>query len=86
MGSVTTRLQIVPSGKTLGAEIQGVDLKNINDSEFAALYRAWLDNLVVLLRRQQLSDEDLIAFSRRFGELDWAPIQVRCWMPIRPLR
>src|SRR5437868_12205513 len=75
MGSVTTRLQIVPSGKTLGAEIQGVDLKNINDSEFAALYRAWLDNLVVLLRRQQLSDEDLIAFSRRFGELDWAPIQ-----------
>ena len=32
--------------------------------------RAWLDHLVILFRAQQLADEDLIAFSRRFGELD----------------
>jgi taurine dioxygenase len=30
---------------------------------------------VILIRGQQLKDEDLIAFSRRFGELDWAPVQ-----------
>jgi taurine dioxygenase len=30
---------------------------------------------VLLFRGQHLSDEDLIGFSRRFGELDWAPIQ-----------
>jgi taurine dioxygenase len=30
---------------------------------------------VVLVRDQQLTDQDLIAFSRRLGELDWAPIQ-----------
>jgi len=29
----------------------------------------------VLLRDQQLTDDHLIAFSRRFGDLDWAPIQ-----------
>jgi taurine dioxygenase len=75
MNSVTTRVEIAPSGKTLGAEIRGADLKNINASEFATMYRAWLDRLVVLLRGQQLTDEDLIAFSRRFGDLDWAPIQ-----------
>src|SRR5579864_399897 len=75
MNSVTTRVEIVPSGKTLGTEIRGVDLKSINASEFAAIYRAWLDHLVVLLRGQHLTDEDLIAFSRRFGELDWAPVQ-----------
>jgi taurine dioxygenase len=75
MSSVSTRVEIVPSGQTLGAEIRGVDLKNINDSEFAAVYRAWLDHMVVLLRGQQLTDEDLIAFSRRFGDLDWAPVQ-----------
>jgi len=75
MSSVTTRVEIVPSGQTLGAEIRGVDLRNINEGEFAAIYRAWLDHLVVLLRAQQLTDEDLIAFSRRFGDLDWAPIQ-----------
>jgi taurine dioxygenase len=75
MSSVTTRVEIVTTGKTLGAEIQGVDLRNINDREFAAIYSAWLDRLVVLLRGQRLSDEDLIAFSRRFGDLDWAPVQ-----------
>jgi taurine dioxygenase len=30
---------------------------------------------VLLFRGQQLTDEDLIAFSRRFGDLDWAPVQ-----------
>src|ERR1700682_777937 len=75
MNPVTTRVEIVTSGKTLGAEIRGVDLRNINEQEFAAIYSAWLDRLVVLLRGQRLSDEDLIAFSRRFGDLDWAPVQ-----------
>jgi taurine dioxygenase len=28
-----------------------------------------------LIRDQTLNDQDLIAFSRRFGDLDWAPVQ-----------
>jgi alpha-ketoglutarate-dependent taurine dioxygenase len=70
-----SRVEIVPSGNTLGAEVRGIDLRNFTDRDFAAIYRAWLDHLVVLLRGQQLSDEHLIAFSRRFGDLDWAPVQ-----------
>src|SRR5260221_14599956 len=66
---------IVPSGASLAAEIRGVDLRTIDDATFAAIHRAWLDHLVLLFRGQSLSDDDLIAFSRRFGELDWAPIQ-----------
>jgi taurine dioxygenase len=30
---------------------------------------------VILFRGQTLADQDLIAFSRRFGDLDWAPVQ-----------
>jgi alpha-ketoglutarate-dependent taurine dioxygenase len=66
---------VIPSGKSLGAEIQGVDLRTMNDGEFAAIYLAWLDHLAVLVRGQMLTDEDLITFSRRFGDLDWAPVQ-----------
>ena len=66
---------ISTTGKALGAEVQGVDLKNISDADFDAVHRAWLDHLVLLFRGQQLTNEDLIAFSRRFGNLDWAPIQ-----------
>ena len=42
---------------------------------FAEVYRAWLEHSVLLFRDQQLSDADLIGFSRRFGSLDQAPIQ-----------
>jgi len=68
-------IDVIPTGAALGAEIHGVDLRSIDDATFRALYQAWLDHSVVLVRGQQLSDDDLIAFSRRFGTLDHAPIQ-----------
>jgi len=64
-----------PTGAALGAEIRGVDLARIDDAGFDLLHRAWLDHGVLLLRDQQLTDEDLVRFSRRFGALDEAPIQ-----------
>jgi taurine dioxygenase len=68
-------LLIKPTGEGPGAEISGVDLRKLDDSLFAQLHRAWLQNLVLLVRDQQLTDSDLINFSRRFGDLDWAPVQ-----------
>ena len=69
------RLGTVPTGGALGAEVTGVNLRDVDDETFATIHRAWLDHLVLLFRGQQLSDQELIAFSRRFGELDLAPIQ-----------
>jgi taurine dioxygenase len=71
----TGGIDVIPNWAALGAEIRGIDLRRIGDDEFAAIHRAWLDHLVLLFRGQSLSDEDLIGFSRRFGELDWAPVQ-----------
>jgi taurine dioxygenase len=68
-------MQIIPAHNVLGAEIRDIDLKGIRAGDFETLYRAWLDHQVLLFRGQQLSDEDLITFSRRFGDLDWAPVQ-----------
>src|SRR5580704_13323388 len=59
----------------LGAEITGVDLRRIDGAAFELIHRAWIDHQVLLFRDQQLTDLDLIAFSRRFGDLDHAPIQ-----------
>jgi taurine dioxygenase len=66
---------VVPTGGGLGAEIRSVDLRGLGDDAFDAIHHAWLDNLVLLFRGQELTDAELIAFSRRFGELDLAPIQ-----------
>ncbi len=64
-----------PGAPRLGAEIIGVDLRTIDDAAFSVVHRAWIDHQVLLFRGQSLTDLDLIAFSRRFGDLDHAPIQ-----------
>src|SRR5262245_54006289 len=68
-------MAIVPTGAALGAEVRDLDLRAIVDRTFVDIYEAWLIHQVLLFRDQQLSDLDLIAFSRRFGDLDLAPIQ-----------
>jgi taurine dioxygenase len=71
----TDLIEIVPTGAALGAELRGIDLNSLDERQFAALERAWHQHQVILVRGQKLSDHDLIAFSRRFGDLDWAPVQ-----------
>jgi len=67
--------RIVPTGAALGARVEGLDLRGLDTETFAFLYQAWLDHQVLLVRDQSLTDEDLLAFSRRFGDLDEAPVQ-----------
>lgn len=74
-GGAPRAIEIVPTGKALGAEVRNIDLKRLDDATFAAFLRAFHDHSVLLVRGQTLSDQDLIAFSRRFGELDFAPVQ-----------
>ena len=68
-------VSIIRTGKALGAEIQGVDLQTVDANDFSIIYQAWLDHSVLLFRGQNLTDDDLIAFSEKFGDLDWAPVQ-----------
>jgi taurine dioxygenase len=58
-------------GDALGAEIEGVDLSRpIAPEVFGEIRRAWLEHLVIRFRGQQLTDPQLLDFSRLFGELD----------------
>src|SRR3984893_6355369 len=70
-----SRMTVVPARHAFGAEIEDVDLRTIDNDGFSSIYRAWLDHSVLLFRGQILTDDDLIAFSEKFGELDWAPVQ-----------
>ena len=71
----SARITAVPSGAALAAEVRGVELRTVTDQDFTAIHRLWIEHLVLLFRGQTLDDDQLIAFSRRFGELDWAPVQ-----------
>src|SRR6516165_2920315 len=73
--SASSAFDVIPTGAALAAEVRGVDLRYLDDRMFGRLVDAWHQHSVLLVRGQSLSDQDLIAFSRRFGDLDWAPIQ-----------
>ncbi len=66
--SSSSALQTRPLSAALGAEIIGVDLRREMDDRFTAqILKAWHDNLVILLRDQQLSEDDQVRFAERFG-------------------
>jgi taurine dioxygenase len=55
----------------LGAEIRGVDLSRpLTDEDFVAVEGAFVKNGVVVFRDQTFTEEQHIAFSRRFGDLE----------------
>ena len=60
-------IEIHRLGARIGAEIRGVDVKALDDADFAAIYRAWLDANVLVVPGQDLQIEDFLRYSRRFG-------------------
>jgi len=55
----------------LGAEVADIDLsKPLPRADIDVIEAAWRERLVVVFHGQLLSDPQLIAFSRNFGELD----------------
>ena len=62
-------MDVIPMNAALGAEVRCGDVRKLDDAGIKALRQAWLDNLVVLVRGQEMSDGDLVEFGRRFGEL-----------------
>ena len=63
-----TAIEIESMDAALGAEIRCGDLRVLDNDGIAAIRAAWLEHLVVVFRGQTLSDAELIAFVRRFGE------------------
>ena len=61
-------------GANLGAEISGVDLRQPLSAEaFGAIEDALVENELIILRNQDITSEQLMAFGRRFGELTVHP-------------
>jgi len=61
---------VTKSGAACGAEIACDLAQDIHDATFREIEAAFHDNIVVVFRRQNLSNERQIEFSRRFGELE----------------
>jgi len=64
-------MQISPSQNVIGAEITDVDLgQNLSAAEFGRIEDAFNRHSVVCFPQQQLDEPQLVAFARRFGEVE----------------
>ncbi|HET9403030.1 MAG TPA: TauD/TfdA family dioxygenase [Burkholderiales bacterium] len=62
-------LSVHPIAGALGAEIRGVDIARLlEEAVVAEIRQAFLDHLVIFFRDQKLAPQQLLSFSRRFGE------------------
>ncbi len=69
-GAPRQSFEIVPFDAPLGAEVVGLDLSRpLGDEDFALIHRAHLDHHVLVFRDQQITPDEHVAFSRRFGPL-----------------
>ena len=58
-------------GKHLGAEISGIDLSQpLDDATFARIRDAFFEHEVVFFRKQKLSPQQQVDFTKRFGILE----------------
>ena len=61
------QFEVVPMAAALGAEIRGFDLRQLDDASFKLIHAAWLDNILLVFRRQTLTAQDLVNLVKRFG-------------------
>ncbi len=70
----TANLRTRPLDAALGMEIIGADLTRMTDVQMADIADCFDNASALLIRGQNLSPEQLVAFSRQLGELDEAPV------------
>ena len=64
------QIQIIPTGGACGAEIKGIDASTpLSAPEIKAIKSGLFEHCVVYLRNQKLTDQQLVAFGRNFGDL-----------------
>jgi taurine dioxygenase len=64
-------IRAIPTGKGLGAQVQGVDLSQpLHDAALQRIVDLLHEHEVIFLRDQQITPDQHVAFSRRIGELE----------------
>ena len=68
-------MKIVKLTGVIGAELLDVDIsRDLSSQKISDIRQALLENKVILFRGQQLSPEQHIAFTEKFGEISRSPV------------
>ena len=67
-------MDVKPLDAPLGAEVTGVDVRRLDDTDVVALRRAAVDHGVVFVRNQPITDDEQIRLAGAFGPLSVYPV------------
>ena len=71
MATVMDNMTVKPLSEALGAEISGINAAELDDARFAELRDVFHQNLVVVVKNQDLTPAQQTEFARRFGEIQY---------------
>jgi taurine dioxygenase len=78
-------MKVIPTAAALGAEIGGVDLSEpLDHATFAAIERAYNEYGVIFFRAQSITPGQHVAFTRRFGQIEFNIFGERWSVPDHP--
>ena len=78
-------IEVIPTGAALGAEVRGVDMSQpLGDNAFALIERAYDEYGVIFFRDQHITPPQQVAFTRRFGEIEFNIFGERWSVPGSP--
>ncbi len=64
-------MEVVPTGTGVGAEIRGIDIRQPQPAAtITDILAAWLEHQVFIVRRQPMTHQQHLDFTRHFGELE----------------
>ena len=70
----TAGMEVHRLSGAIAAEVTGVDLAKLDGEQFEAIRKAFLEHCVLVIRGQHLSPEELLEFSRRWGDISITPM------------
>ena len=71
MATVMDNMTVKPLSEALGAEISGINTAELDDATFDKLRDVFHENLVVVVKGQDLTPAQQTEFARRFGEIQY---------------
>src|SRR4051812_9669725 len=78
-------IEIIPTGAAVGAEIRGVNTAEaLEPASFAVIEHAFNEHGVIFFRDQQVTPAQQVAFTRRFGEIEFNIFGERWSVPDSP--
>lgn len=64
-------MKVTPFEAGFGAEVTNINLSRFTKSDADAIYQAFLDHQVLVIRDQDMTPLEQVKFSEIFGELEW---------------